>query len=85
MIDIIIQGWPQSCESREISGETETMKMDPRRDQSRGLESRLQALTTMQEAKVVLRQVNRWIEVRPKPLFSVKEKKRDEIATVPLG
>ena len=35
---------PQSRESREIIGETETMKMVPRRDQSRGLESRLQAL-----------------------------------------
>ena len=35
---------PQSRESREIFGETETMKMAPRRDQSRGLESRLQAL-----------------------------------------
>ena len=33
----------QSRESREIIGETETMKMDPRRDQSLGLESRLQA------------------------------------------
>ena len=32
---------PQSRESREIFGETETMKMAPRRDQSRGLESRL--------------------------------------------
>ena len=38
------QSWPQSRESREIIGETETRKMDPRRDQSRGLESRLQAL-----------------------------------------
>ena len=36
--------WPKSWESREIIGETETRKMDPRRDQSRGLESRLQAL-----------------------------------------
>ena len=35
---------PQSREFREIFGETETMKMVPRRDQSRGLESRLQAL-----------------------------------------
>ena len=33
-----------SRESREIIGETETRKIDPRRDQSRGLESRLQAL-----------------------------------------
>ena len=39
-----MQGWLQSRESREIFGETETMKMAPRRDQSRGLESRLQAL-----------------------------------------
>ena len=38
------QNWPQSRESREIIGETETKKMDSRRDQSRGLESRLQAL-----------------------------------------
>ena len=38
------QSWPESRESREIIGENETMKMDPRRDQSRGLESRLQAL-----------------------------------------
>ena len=38
------QSWPQSRESREIIGETETRKMAPRRDQSRGLESRLQAL-----------------------------------------
>ena len=35
---------PQSRESREIFGETETRKMVPRRDQSRGLESRLQPL-----------------------------------------
>ena len=35
---------PQSRESREQFGETETMKMAPRRDWSRGLESRLQAL-----------------------------------------
>ena len=35
---------PQSRESREIFGETETVKIVPRRDQSRGLESRLQAL-----------------------------------------
>ena len=35
---------PQSRESREIFGETETIKMAPRRDQSRVLESRLQAL-----------------------------------------
>ena len=34
----------QSRESRKIFGETETRKMDPRRNQSRGLESRLQAL-----------------------------------------
>ena len=39
-----ILSWPQSRESQEIIGETETMKMGPRRDQSRGLESRLQAL-----------------------------------------
>ena len=39
-----IQGWPQSRESFEIFGETETTKMAPRRDQSRSLESRLQAL-----------------------------------------
>ena len=38
------QNWPQSRESREIIGETETKKKDLRRDQSRGLESRLQAL-----------------------------------------
>ena len=41
------KGWPQSRESRGIIGETETMKMASRRDQSRGLESRLQALVTM--------------------------------------
>ena len=34
----------QSRESRGIFDETETRKMGPRRDQSRGLESRLQAL-----------------------------------------
>ena len=34
----------QSRESRKIFGETETTKIAPRRDQSRGLESRLQAL-----------------------------------------
>ena len=34
----------QSRESREIFGETETMKMATRRDQSRGLESWLQPL-----------------------------------------
>ena len=39
-----MQAWPQSRESREIFGETETTKMAPRRDQSRGLESRLQPL-----------------------------------------
>ena len=38
---------PQSRESREISGENEPTKMAPRRDQSRGLESRLQALILM--------------------------------------
>ena len=36
--------WPQSRESRKIFGETETTKMAPRRDQSRGLESWLQPL-----------------------------------------
>ena len=36
---------PQSRESREIFGKTETMKMAPRRDQFRGFESRLQALS----------------------------------------
>ena len=41
------QIWPQSRESREIIGETETRKIDPRQDQSRGLESRLQALVYM--------------------------------------
>ena len=35
---------PQSRESRERFGETETRKRVPRRDQSRGLESRLQPL-----------------------------------------
>ena len=35
---------PQSRESREIFGETETTEMAPRRDQSRGLESWLQKL-----------------------------------------
>ena len=39
-----MQAWPQSRESREIFGETETTKKAPRRDQSRGLESRLQPL-----------------------------------------
>ena len=39
-----LQGQSQSRESREIFGETETRKMAPRRDQSRGLESRLQPL-----------------------------------------
>ena len=39
-----ILGWPQSRESREIFGETETMILAPRRDQSSGLELRLQAL-----------------------------------------
>ena len=34
----------QSRESRGIFDETETWKMGPRQDQSRGLESRLQAL-----------------------------------------
>ena len=38
------QSLPQSRESGEIIGETETKKIDPRRDQSRDLESRLQAL-----------------------------------------
>ena len=41
----------QSRESREIFGETETMKMAPRRDRSRGLESRLQALVTTLKKK----------------------------------
>ena len=36
----------QSRESRGIFDETETRKMGPRRDQSRGLESRLQALVS---------------------------------------
>ena len=36
---------PWSRESRKKFGETETMKMVPRRDQSRGFESRLQALS----------------------------------------
>ena len=46
---------PQPCESREIFGETETMKMAPRQDQSRGLESRLQAFVeTVFESKYVL-------------------------------
>ena len=40
-------GWPQSRESRRIFGETETTKMIPKQDQSRGLESQLQALTTV--------------------------------------
>ena len=40
------QSWPQSRESREIIDETETRNMAPRRDQSRGLESRLQALVS---------------------------------------
>ena len=35
---------PQSRDSREIFGETETRKRVSRQDQSRGLESRLQAL-----------------------------------------
>ena len=39
--------WPQSRESHEIFGETETTKKAPRRDQSRGLESRLQPLVSM--------------------------------------
>ena len=39
-----ILGWSQSHESQEIFGETETRKMAPRQDQSRGLESRLQPL-----------------------------------------
>ena len=43
------QGWPQSRQSRKIFGETETTKIAPRRDQSRGLESRLQALVPMSD------------------------------------
>ena len=39
-----MQALPQSRESREIFGENETTKKAPRRDQSRGLESQLQAL-----------------------------------------
>ena len=42
--NIILQENYRGLQSREIFGETETMKMVPRRDQSRGLESRLQAL-----------------------------------------
>ena len=35
--------WPQSCESPEMFGKTETTKIIPRQDQSHVLESRLQA------------------------------------------
>ena len=40
---------PQSRESRERFGETETRKRVPRRDQSRGLESRLQPLLSSKQ------------------------------------
>ena len=42
--NIILQENYRGLQSREIFGETETMKMAPRRDQSRGLQSQLQAL-----------------------------------------
>ena len=44
-----MQALPQSRESREIFGENETTKKAPRRDQSPGLESRLQPLVGMKE------------------------------------
>ena len=44
------KAWPQSRESREIFGETETTKKAPRRDQSRGLESRLHPLPLAHQA-----------------------------------
>ena len=54
-----MQALPQSRESREIFGETETMKIASRRDQSLGLDSRLQALHSPNQGYYIKREDKR--------------------------